>query len=59
MLLLLLSRRRVQVCIDVEGGEEVEHRRAVEKAPEAKVVMPKPVSSVDHVNAKLKNHSVQ
>ena len=59
LLLLLLSRRRPQVCVDVEGGEEVEHGGAVEEAPEAKVVMPEPVSGVNHVDAKLKNRTIQ
>ncbi len=59
LLLLLLSGRRPQVCVDVEGGEEVEHGGAVEEAPEAKVVVPEPVSGVDHVNTKLENHSFQ
>ena len=59
LLLLLLSRRRPQVCVDVEGGEEVEHGGAVEEAPEAKVVMPEPVSGVDHVDAELKHRAIQ
>ena len=56
---MLLSGRRPQVCVDVEGGEEVEHGGAVEEAPEAKVVMPEPVSGVDHVDAELKHRAIQ
>lgn len=45
----------VEVILHVEGGEEVDHRNAVEDAPHTKVVVQEPDEGLNKVNEELDN----